>query len=108
MKKFIVNFDETIQAALEKISLNSHRTVLVQKEEKIIGVLSGGDVAKIILKKIDLNTRVIKVTNKSFKFLITEDKKEARKIFKKYLIGLIPILNKKMQLQKIYLIKDFL
>jgi CBS domain-containing protein len=108
MKNFLIDRNETIYSALEKISLNSHRTVLVTKEKKVIGVLSGGDIAKIVLKKIDLNAPLIKIVNKSFKFLKRDDAKLARKIFKKYSVGMVPVLNKKMELEKIYLIKDFL
>ena len=108
MKKFLIDRNETIYSALEKICLNSHRTVLVTKDKKVIGVLSGGDIAKIILKKINLNTPLIKITNKSFKFLEKEDTRLARKLFKKYLVGIIPVLNKKMELKKVYLINDFL
>ena len=108
MKKFLLDKNKTIYDALEKISFNSYRTVLVINKKKVIGVLSGGDIAKVVLKKIDLNTPIIKIANKSFKFLKKDDPKLARKIFKKYLVGIIPVLNKKMELEKIYLIKDFL
>lgn len=108
MKKFLIDKNKTINAALEKISLNSYRTVLVTNKKKIIGVLSGGDIAKIVLKKIDLNVPLIKIANKSFKFLKKDDPILARKIFKKYLVGIVPVLNRNMELVKIYLIKDFL
>lgn len=108
MKKFLIDRNKTIYAALEKISLNSYRTVLVTNKKKIIGVLSGGDIAKIVLKKVDLNTPLIKIANKSFKFLKKDDPMLARKIFKKYLVGIVPVLNRNMELVKIYLIKDFL
>lgn len=108
MKKFLIDRNKTIYAALEKISLNSYRTVLVTNKKKIIGVLSGGDIAKIVLKKVDLNTPLIKIANKSFKFLKKDDPMLAKKIFKKYLVGILPVLNRNMELIKIYLIKDFL
>ena len=108
LNKFIIKSNSTILDAVDKISLNSYRTAIVVNNKKVIGVISEGDVLKAILNKTDLNAKVTFAMNKSFIFLKLNQEELAKKIFKKHLIGIIPILNKKMELKKILKLDHFI
>ncbi len=46
--------------------------------------------------------------NKSFKFLMKKDDKEAKKIFQKHLCSLIPVVNSNMILKDLFTLEKFL
>ena len=46
--------------------------------------------------------------NKSFKYLTSYNKNELIKLFKKFNLTIVPIVNKRMQLKKIVHIRDIL
>tara|TARA_B100000989_G_C19372802_1_gene398156 strand:+ start:211 stop:546 length:336 start_codon:yes stop_codon:yes gene_type:complete len=99
--KFIIQSDSTILQAIDKISNNSYRTVIVLNKNKVLGVISEGDILKSILKNIDLKANIKISMNKSFKFVKIGQEEKAKEIFKKHLVGIVPVLNDKMQLKKI-------
>ena len=108
LKNFIIDSDQSIFLALEKITQNSHRTIIVTKKMKVIGVVSEGDIIKAALRRVNFNSSLINIINKSFKFLLEDDKSKAKMIFKKHLVGILPILDKNMKIKKIYTLKDFI
>ena len=108
IRKFIIDSQSTILDAVDKISSNSYRTVIVLEKNRVIGVLSEGDILKSILKNINLKANVKIAMNKSFKFVKIESEYKAKEIFKKHLIGILPVLNKKMELIKIIKINQFI
>tara|TARA_B100000767_G_C19517229_1_gene430920 strand:+ start:282 stop:653 length:372 start_codon:yes stop_codon:yes gene_type:complete len=108
IKNFVIESNQTIFLAIEKIAQNSHRTIIVTKKNKVIGVVSEGDIIKAALRRVNFNSNLANITNKSFKFLLEDDKIQAKKIFKKDLVGILPILDKNMKIKKIYTLKDFI
>lgn len=107
-QKFKIESNSTILEAIDKISLNSYRTVIVVEKEKVLGVLSEGDILKVILKNIDLKANIKIAMNKSFKFVKIGQEHKAKEIFKKHLVGIVPVLNKKMELIKIIKINQII
>ena len=61
--------------------------------------------ALLINRNID-NIQVTSIMNMSFKFLLKEDFKEAKKLIIKYNITLIPIVTKNMKIKSIIKLKD--
>ena len=108
IKNFVIESDQSIFLAIEKIAHNSHRTIIVTKKKKVIGVVSEGDIIKAALRRVNFNSSLLNITNKSFKFLLEDNKSQAKKILKKHLVGIIPILDKNMKIKKIYTLKDFI
>tara|TARA_Y100000591_G_C21738929_1_gene648260 strand:+ start:424 stop:756 length:333 start_codon:yes stop_codon:yes gene_type:complete len=106
--KFIIGSHLTILDAIDKISTNSYRTVIVIEKNKVIGVLSEGDILKSILKNINLKANVKVAMNKSFKFVKTGQEFKAKEIIKKYLVGIVPVLNKQMELKEIIKINQYI
>ncbi len=105
---FLVHKNEQLKSIIEKIVINSHRAVIVVDKKKVIGLISEGDILKSLVYKKDLNATASTLMNKSFKFLNKKDNTEAKKIFKKYLCSLIPVVNSEMILQDLITLDKFL
>jgi Mg/Co/Ni transporter MgtE len=105
---FIVKKNETLKSIIEKIVLNSHRAVLVIDKKKVIGLISEGDILKSIIYKKDLNANAFSLMNKSFKFLNRKDYSEAKKIFKKHLCSIIPVVDKNMMLKEVITLDELI
>ena len=101
LKKYIINSNETLSFISEKILMNNSRTVFVQHKSKIIGVITEGDILRAIIRNETLNILAVDIMNKSFKFLKTRDKIQSKKIFKKFKITAIPILDNNMKLKDV-------
>ena len=73
----LINEDQTIRTALEKINRSGLKTIIViDKKNKFKGIISNGDVRRAILKKIRLNDSVKKIYNRSSTFLFDKDYNE--------------------------------
>ena len=111
MKRFanyIIPENSTLIRACEAISKNKSRCVLIEKNNKIIGLLSEGDIIRSFLTGAGINNRIKEYINLGFIFLNKKDLKKARTIFKKKQITLIPILNEKMKLKDLITFNDIL
>ena len=110
MKQFTINKNENIESAIQKILLNKHRTVLVTDNNKIIGIISEGDILKSIMYKKKFNAKLEAIMNKNFKFLEYKNynKNDVYNLFVKNLCGLIPVVDKKMILKNVISLEDFL
>lgn len=101
LTKYIVKHNETLNFISEKILLNNSRTVFVEKNSKIIGVITEGDILRALVRNDTVHVSASDIMNKSFKFLENTDKNLSKKIFKKFKITAIPILDKKMKIKNI-------
>ncbi len=100
--------NESLSAAIEKIYNSNSRTVVVLNKKKVIGVISEGDIMKTLIYKRSLNISLDKIMNKSFKFLKSKNLSQAKKIFRETGVGLIPIINKNMEIKNYITIVDII
>jgi len=105
---FLVSKNEKLSSIIEKILLNSHRAVVVVEKNKVLGLISEGDILKSLIYKKNINATASSLMNKSFKFLSKRDNQAAQKIFKRYLCSLIPIVNSNMVLKDLFTLEEFL
>jgi D-glycero-alpha-D-manno-heptose-7-phosphate kinase len=105
--KFIIRKNSSISDALKKIDSNSSGFVLVESKEKIIGVLTDGDVRRRLLDGLTLQDKIDQCINTSFSYAIEGDSRES--IIKQLdgEVHFIPLLDKKFKLIKIFTKKDF-
>lgn len=103
-----VQKNENLSAILEKIYNTNSRTLIVLNKKKVVGVISEGDIIKTLIYERSLNISVEKIMNKSFKFLNSNDLIKAKKIFKNSGVGLIPIINKNMEIKTYITIVDII
>jgi predicted transcriptional regulator len=106
--KFLINFNATITEAIFKIQNNKRGDLLVKKNKKIIGTLSGGDIMRSLLISKVLDASIQQIINYNFKFLKKRDLKEAKKIFINHGVSLIPVLSKNLELKSTISLNDVL
>ena len=107
-KMITIDYDRSIQEAIEKIILNKCRTIFVIKKNKVIGTISEGDILRSLFEKKALQTPLLSITNKTFKFLDEKNNNisAAKKIFKQFSVLIIPVLSDKGELVSYFSIKD--
>lgn len=109
MNKITIAVSATIKNALEKLDKEQVGTlVVIDKENKYLGTLSNGDLRRAILRTKNINQKIVNYFNKNSTFMFKEnfshEKASAIILKKKY--DFIPILTKKMKLNKIYRHKE--
>ena len=107
--KYLIQETSTTNHAVELIQLNHERIVFViNTKSRVIGTVTEGDIMRSILRNNSINTKITAVMNKSFKFLLKEDKNEAKKIIKKFGITVVPVLTKNFILKSLIKIRDLI
>ena len=98
----------TLLDAAQAINANKSRSVVVIEENKVIGLISEGDLVRALLHGMDIHTPVTQFAHYGFAFLHQRNLVEALEIFKKLGFSLIPVLSKKMELQDVITTMDIL
>ena len=96
MKQFLVNKNINIIEALKKITSNrSKHLLVVDQKERVIGILSDGDIRRAILKKIKLQSRIVSIFNKNFFYFKEKkfSKDKAINIMIEKNLSFAPVLN---------------
>lgn len=88
-----ISKDNTIKESIIKLDETAKKVLLVVDNNKLIGIVTDGDIRRWILKNGDLKESVNLVMNKSPKYIYEKDRKEAKVILKKLMIDSIPVLN---------------
>ena len=97
MKNLLIRPNANIKSALKQLSKAGEKClVVVDKENKLLGTLSDGDVRKAILKGKFYKDKINEFYHKKSTFLKKENytPSQARDIFMKRRIDVIPILEK--------------
>ena len=108
---YFLNSKSLIIDAIECIEYNKSRCVIVvNSANKVIGVLSEGDIIRLLLNKVNLNSPLKNVINKSFKYFNNDQKIDDNIVFDLFLNGvtLIPVINNERELVDIIISSDFL
>ena len=109
MKKlanFVIDKKSTLLMACNIVATNKSRCVLVSDNKKIIGVLSEGDLIRALIRGTSIHSKIDPYINFNFFYLTEKNLTQAKKIFKKNLITILPILNKSMKLINVITLKD--
>jgi len=102
ISQFTISHTKNIRDVMKKISLNKKRFVFVlNNKNKLLGVLTDGDVRRYLLKKGRIEDLAIKAINKDFKYIKAEEEAESilKLLDQKY--EFIPILDSKGKLKDI-------
>ena len=95
MKKYTVKIEDNINTAIEKILVNGQRTVVVTSKEKVIGMISEGDILKSLVYKKKFNANLASIMNKNFKYLkYNSFNQKMFQNFVTYLCQIIPVVDK--------------
>lgn len=103
VNQFLITKECSIKQAMKKMTDIGQKVLfVVDGSSFLIGSLSDGDIRKWILSGGSLRDEVIKICNKKPKF-VAEDYKidDIKKLMLKFLIGCVPVLDKKLKISKI-------
>lgn len=107
LSKFIGDESLTIVDAMSRIDENSAGILFVtDKEEKLIGSLTDGDIRRWIMNAGEVSASVKDAMNKSPRVLFKCEQTDAIKVMKAQKITAIPILDKTMRIEDIILLSD--
>lgn len=98
--KLQINTSASIREALKKMDKNGLGFLCVTDSgEKVIGVVTDGDFRRSILKDVQLNTNIVSISNREFKYLLKGySPLEVDQFFSKYRINIIPVLDDNFRL----------
>lgn len=93
VKELFISENLTIKDAIKKLDDTGRRILLVVQYNKLIGVLTDGDIRRWILKNGDLCEEVNQIMNKSPKFVYGHDIIDVKNSLKKQNVDALPVLN---------------
>lgn len=103
-KKFLINKKNSIEEAMKKIKINGSRTLLViEKNSRLIGTLSEGDIQKALIINSDVSVNISKIYNKKPKNIKEGniENSDIANIFIEGQYGILPVVDKNKKLKKI-------
>ena len=107
LSSYIISENELISVAMEMIQINDSRCVMVvNKESKVVGILSEGDILRAIMSGVHVTAHVKTIVNPSFKYLYVFDVGQIDQMLKEG-ITLVPILNDDNTLKEVVTLKSF-
>lgn len=108
INELIINTNWTIREAVKKLDETAKKILLVVEEERLVGVITDGDIRRWILKNGSLGENVKFIINTSPKVLKEKNISKARHLMKLEKIEAIPIVNKGGKVEDIIFWNDTL
>lgn len=106
LNDFIVSGKETILQVMKVIDRNAKGIAFVCEDERLVGVITDGDIRRYIISNGDLNGLVENIANKAPKFIYNYENVDYESIMIENAITALPIVNKKQKLQSIKFLHD--
>lgn len=103
LEKFIIRSTDTIHMAMEKITENKHRAVVVLDGSKVVGMVTDGDIRRAFLKDVLSISPVEKIMNLNCHMTTERDPKRQAAILRKNRITVLPVVNQRNDLLDIAL-----
>lgn len=95
-KQLFISPEESLKQALKKLDKNGEKILfVVDQQQKLLGVMSDGDLRKILLKGISLSEKVETYYNREPVVALADDLniEEKRSLFKSLKIGSMPVVD---------------
>tara|TARA_B100000989_G_scaffold295755_1_gene277442 strand:+ start:966 stop:1313 length:348 start_codon:yes stop_codon:yes gene_type:complete len=109
IEKYTVSINGIIKDAVELINKNKSRCVVAVNEDyKVFGVVSEGDILRILIDGKNIYTPIRNSININFKYLNYFDKKKSLNLVRNYGITLIPIVDENLILKDVISIHDLI
>lgn len=101
----------TLLEAAKTIEGNNARTVLIVDDaqgNKVLGILSEGDILRALLHGVDMHAPVHDIMHVNFKYLRSADLAEAHVLFAEHGFGLLPVVDDDMHVTAVVTMLDCL
>lgn len=107
MNKYCIGLDYTIKEAIERIDASKNRAVIViDKEDKVVGVVSQGDIIRALCSGNNLYTHIDSIIKPNFFYLNNKNLDEAYRLFRKIKISLMPVIDENFKLTDVINLDD--
>lgn len=97
LKNFVIDSEKTIKEAMTQINKNLTGTIFINKNKKLFGVVTDGDIRRFLLSGKNLNNKIKTVANKNYISIAQNNTKdEILALCQKYKnkIKVFPVVNK--------------
>ena len=109
LNKFIISENSSIKKAIFVIDQTASQIALVLKRQKLVGVVTDGDIRRALLKGFKLNSKVENIMQRDYIFLLNpSSEKDALKLMKSETLKQIPLVDKNKKLINLFLLDDLL
>ena len=108
IRDFFVSRDETIINAIKVLDKMARKIILIIEDEKLVGVVTDGDVRRCILQNRSFEEKVEKIMNQYPITIYEEERDKARKIFIEKQIDALPVVDERNRVTDIIFFKDTL
>ena len=107
IKKILIKEDSSIRETMQAIQIAGYRIALVlDSNEKILGIVTDGDIRRGILRDIGINESVKNVINRKFIYATTGmAKEEIMEIMKSNDVDIIPLIDEDKKVKDVLLLK---
>jgi dTDP-glucose pyrophosphorylase len=108
--EILVKPNLSLKTALKQMDISALQVlIVVDEEDKILGIITDGDMRRAIIKELDFKTPIQDIMTKNpIVMSYKSNKEDALRLMKKHGIRHIPIVDEKNKIINIFLWKDFL
>lgn len=108
LSDYMISETATLLDAAETIAHNQSRCAIITQDDKVIGVISEGDIIQALLRGTDVHAAAALAARKDFKFLRQHDVKKALELFARYGFTLVPVVDDDFRLISVITLKEIL
>ncbi len=110
IKSYLINENNTIRQCIKQMNNTGNKILFcINNKKKITASITNGDIRRALFKDISMNTKIIEIANKNFKFVYnTQIITDTLELMEQYKIYNIPVLNKKHELVNVFSYNDFI
>tara|TARA_Y100000816_G_C26099492_1_gene582415 strand:+ start:867 stop:1895 length:1029 start_codon:yes stop_codon:yes gene_type:complete len=104
LNSIYINPNKSISFAIKQLEKSHRRILFILKDNKLLGVFEDSDLRRALIRKVELDDRIITIANLRPKFIYQKkfSQKKLYTIFKNYNCVAVPILNKKKNIVDIH------
>lgn len=93
MDMFTVKVTDSIRTAMETISVNHYRVVIVLDGKRVVGTASDGDIRRALLRDVMPIAPVEKIMNVNCKTTTERDPRKQAEIIRREMVTVLPVVN---------------
>lgn len=106
VREFLIDEEATMIESMQQLDKVAKKVLFVTQNGYFVAAITDGDIRRWILKKGNLDSKVKDIANYSPKFLLEEEKANAKEYMKKHCIEAIPILDRGNNILSVVLLND--